>query len=135
MDYIFFSAIKDVKSDVFMTYDIACQYQITLRDRINRLPLQLRFNLDAQKIYSALPVWHGGVHILSCRSCNLVQYQRGAAKVDGEAPKRLWAQHNECSYATKEMGVGSRHDAIEDRLDHHNHKKNAEIGTRSQLFP
>lgn len=31
-------------------------------------------------------------------------------------------------YATKEMGIGTRHDAIEDRIDHHNFKKNINIG-------
>ncbi|KAJ7599148.1 hypothetical protein C8J56DRAFT_1040026 [Mycena floridula] len=32
------------------------------------------------------------------------------------------------AYATKEMGVRTRHDTIEDRLDHHNHEKNVKMG-------
>jgi hypothetical protein len=75
-----------------------------------------------------LPIWHGEIHWLKCRSRNLVQYQKGAGKVDGEAPERLWAKHNEASYATREMGVGNCHDTIEDRLDHHNYRKNLNIG-------
>jgi hypothetical protein len=36
---------------------------------------------------------------------------------------------NPLSWATMEMGLGARHDALEDKVDHHNQEKNMSQGT------
>ncbi|KAJ7575840.1 hypothetical protein C8J56DRAFT_1062697 [Mycena floridula] len=129
MDFVFFSSILDTcLHDIFLTYDIACQYTIALESRNQLLPAKLYHDFAATKIQGALPIWHGDIHILKCWSQKLVQYQRGAGKTDGKAPERVWAETNKTAYVTKEMGVETRHDAIEDRLDHHNHEKNVKMG-------
>ncbi|KAJ7582441.1 hypothetical protein C8J56DRAFT_894348 [Mycena floridula] len=129
MDYIFFSAIMGcMLGSIFLTYNIACQYCVNLEARNKHLPLKLQHNFTKTEIRSVLPIWHSDVHWLKCHSQNLVQYQEGAAKTDGEAPERFWGGTNEISYATKEMGEGTQHDAIEDRLDYHNHQKNIKLG-------
>ncbi|KAJ7585952.1 hypothetical protein C8J56DRAFT_787825 [Mycena floridula] len=129
MDFILFSAILFCTlAAIFLTYDIACQYRINLESRNVLLPKKLRHDFEKTKIHAALPIWHGDVHHVPCRTNNLVQYQEGAAKTDGEAPERVWGELNEVSYATREMGEGTRHDALEDRLDFHNVQKNVKLG-------
>ncbi|KAJ7574082.1 hypothetical protein C8J56DRAFT_1126634 [Mycena floridula] len=131
MDYIFFSSILGCAlALVFLTYDIACQYGINLEKRNALLPLKLHHDFEKTEIKTALPVWHGDVHILDCRSKNLVQYQDGAGKLDGEAPECFWSKTNGISYAMKEMGEGTRNDAIEDRLGCHNHRKNVNLDAK-----
>ncbi|KAJ7584901.1 hypothetical protein C8J56DRAFT_1004906 [Mycena floridula] len=129
MDYVLFSAIKTCSLQlIFLTYNIACQYMVHLKQHNKSMPEDLQRDFTLTEIRGALPIWHGNVHYLNCRMKNLVQYQEGAAKIDGEGPERVWGQVNKISFATKEMGVGTRHDAIEDRLDHHNHEKNVRLG-------
>ncbi|KAJ7582425.1 hypothetical protein C8J56DRAFT_894335 [Mycena floridula] len=102
-------------------------YVVNLEERSRLLPPDLTPDLEATKIRTALPIWHGDIHYLKCRSQNLVQYQQGAGKTDGEGIERMWSKMNEISYRTKEMGEETCADAIEDRLDHHNHEKNAKL--------
>ncbi|KAJ7593205.1 hypothetical protein C8J56DRAFT_886201 [Mycena floridula] len=89
---------------------------------------ELQHDFEKMEIHAALLIWHGDVHFLKCRTQNLVQYQDGAGKTDGEAPERLWGEINEIAYATREMGEGTREDVLEDRLDFHNIQKNVKLG-------
>ena len=128
MDYILFSALMLIRLPwVFLTYDIICQYSVKIEERMRKLPTPLQNDQDFI-LSVALPVWHGIAHFLECRSKFLVQYKKGTGKNDCEAPERVWARMNPISYATKEMGVGAQHDAIEDFVDYHNFSKNANIG-------
>ncbi|KAJ7576083.1 hypothetical protein C8J56DRAFT_900304 [Mycena floridula] len=116
MDYIFFSSIMGCALlAIFLTYNIACQYRLNLEARNLLLPKKLQHDFIKTEIHAALPIWHG-------------DYQDGAGKGDGEAPERFWAVMNEISYATHEMGSGTREDAIEDRLDFYNTRKNLNLG-------
>ncbi|KAJ7571957.1 hypothetical protein C8J56DRAFT_1070458 [Mycena floridula] len=129
MDFILFSSIMRITlAAIFLTYDIACQYRINLESRNRLLPKKLQHDFEETEIRAALPIWHGDVHWIQCRTKNLVQYQEGAGKTDGEAPERFWGEMNEISYATREMGEGTREDALEDRIDFHNVQKNAKLG-------
>ncbi|KAJ7586193.1 hypothetical protein C8J56DRAFT_1052565 [Mycena floridula] len=133
MDFIFFSTIAMCGlALIFLTYDIYCQYRVNLKSRSESMLKQLRHAFAATEIKGGLPIWHGDVHVLECRTEHQIQYQEGATKLDGEAPERCWAVLNPISYATKEMGVGTRADAIDDRIDHHNHTKNVRLGSTLQ---
>ncbi|KAJ7588021.1 hypothetical protein C8J56DRAFT_889867 [Mycena floridula] len=133
MDYIFLMAIMMCRlALVFLTYDIYCQYRVNLESRNRSMPEQIRHDFAATEIKGGLPIWHGDVHVLSCRTEHQIQYQEGAAKGDGEAPERVWSVLNPISYATKEMGPSTRADAIDDRIDYHNHTKNVWLGTMLQ---
>ncbi|KAJ7580971.1 hypothetical protein C8J56DRAFT_1056969 [Mycena floridula] len=129
MDFILFSAILGCTLlAIFLTYDIACQYRINLESQNKLLPQKLQHDFEKTEIHAVLPIWHGDVHFLKCQTQNLVQYQDGAGKTDGEAPERLWGEINEIAYATREMGEGTREDVLEDRLDFHNIQKNVKLG-------
>ncbi|KAI4517040.1 hypothetical protein K525DRAFT_211789 [Schizophyllum commune Loenen D] len=136
MDFIFWSAVKDESvAKVMLTYDIGCQWKKTLWDRLNKLPFSLQPHTEIGRprldIDVRLPVWHGNVHDIACRSANSVRYAPGAGKPDGEGPERIWATMNTLATATKEMGEGVRDGVIEGWSAHHNLQKN--IGQRIGL--
>ncbi|KAI5895151.1 uncharacterized protein SCHCODRAFT_02494560 [Schizophyllum commune H4-8] len=129
MDYIFWSALTNERVDnVMVTYDIGCQWKVNLLRRLDDMPDHLRGTGSRLAIDVRLPVWHGNVHELSCRTANSVRYAKGAGKPDGEGPERIWAGMNSIAYATKEMGAGVREDTIERFTGHHNMQKNAAFG-------
>ena len=130
MDYIFWSALTNERVDnVMVTYHIGCQWKVNLIKRLDAMPEQLQLTGSRLTVDVRLPVWHGNVHELSCRTANSVRYAKGAGKPDGEGPERIWAQMNSIAYATKEMGAGARHDAIEDKVDYLNFEKNIGQGS------
>ncbi|PBK68367.1 hypothetical protein ARMSODRAFT_887998, partial [Armillaria solidipes] len=129
MDFIFWSAVKNTKvKDVLLAYDVGCQYKINLEERRKKLPLPLRHKASSPAVSVALPVWHGDIHKIECKTENSLLYQLGAAKSDGEALERLWAVLNQIAWQTKEMQPEVRHDAIEDKVDCHNYHKNVGLG-------
>ncbi|KAL1751670.1 hypothetical protein FB107DRAFT_221498 [Schizophyllum commune] len=128
MDYIFWSALSQDRVDnVTVTYDIGCQWKVHLNTRLLAMPEHLRFHVPNVNV--RLPVWHGNVHEVACRSANSVRYAKGAGKVDGEGPERICASMNSIAYATKEMGAGVHEDTIERFSSHHNAQKNASLGS------
>ncbi|KAL1712072.1 hypothetical protein EV715DRAFT_268149 [Schizophyllum commune] len=130
MDYVFWSALAGEHiENVMVTYDIGCQWKVNLQKRLLGMPGHLQHPSLGPKLDVRLPVWHGNVHEISCRSANSVRYAKGAGKPDGEGPERIWASMNSIAYATKEMGVGVREDTIERFTGHLNMQKNAGLGS------
>ncbi|KAL1699668.1 hypothetical protein EV121DRAFT_283940 [Schizophyllum commune] len=134
MDYIFWSSVKGEQvSRVMLTYDIGCQWKKGLLARVQKLPAAIQpkatAHLPAFEVDVRLPVWHGNVHDIACRSANSVRYARGAGKPDGEGPERIWSQMNSMATATKEMGEGVRDGVIEHWTAHHNVQKNVGQGS------
>ncbi|KAJ7023339.1 hypothetical protein C8F04DRAFT_1193591 [Mycena alexandri] len=124
IDYIFLSAILGIMATyLVVSYDIACQWQVNLRSRIGNMPkgLQPPAELEMQFV---LPVWHASAHESKWATKNSLSYMPGVGKTDGEGIKRTWSELNPAAWATKEMGNGARHDALEDRIDHHNWERN-----------
>ncbi|KAJ7058422.1 hypothetical protein C8F01DRAFT_1303976 [Mycena amicta] len=133
MDWILFSAIMTLTLlFILISYDIACQWKVHVADRMTRLPAHMQQNLDEVTLQYGLPVWHADSHRADCRDQNKISYQPGAAKTDGEAIERVWADLNPASFSTKEMGLGSRADMIDDRVDNHNFLKNMTLGSTLQ---
>ncbi|PBK75382.1 hypothetical protein ARMSODRAFT_876651, partial [Armillaria solidipes] len=52
----------------------------------------------------ALPIWHGNVHEIPCKMENLLLYQAGGTKGDGECPEHRWGALNPFLWSTKQMG-------------------------------
>ncbi|KAJ7437720.1 hypothetical protein FB451DRAFT_1416704 [Mycena latifolia] len=65
---------------------------------------------------------------MECQTKNSLNYLEGVGQTDGEGIERTWAGLNPVGWATKEMGNGGRHDALEDKIDHHNWEKNISQG-------
>ncbi|KAJ7163989.1 hypothetical protein C8R43DRAFT_1122949 [Mycena crocata] len=133
MDYIFLSSIIGiVVLWLAISYDIACQWKIHLLNRakkINEVSTTLKdVKLDKFYIQYGLPVWHAAAHETSCQAEHSLSYAQGVGRTDGEGIERTWAVLNPLGFATKEMGRGTRIDAIDDKIDHLNFEKNIHQG-------
>ncbi|KAJ7439189.1 hypothetical protein B0H11DRAFT_1752144 [Mycena galericulata] len=125
MDYITMSALSGFDlEELALSYDIACQWEKTLPARMAKLPPDMQLDLDNIRLQCGLPVWHAAAHEKECANKNALSFLEGLGRSDGEGVERLWAFLNECSYHTKDMGIGNRADTIEDKLDSHNFMKN-----------
>ncbi|KAJ7437316.1 hypothetical protein B0H11DRAFT_2255542, partial [Mycena galericulata] len=114
MDYILLSSLLGVAIlCLTISYDIACQWKVNLPARAKKIAA-------STPVTTSLDKWE-------------IQYAfAGVARVgrtDGEGIERTWAILNPVGYATKEMGDGARHDAIEDKVDRLNYEKNVRQGT------
>ncbi|KAJ7444055.1 hypothetical protein B0H11DRAFT_1931229 [Mycena galericulata] len=125
MDYIVMSALRgfDLK-ELAISYDIACQWQKNLRERLARLPPELILDLDNIFLQCGLPIWHASAHNKACANENALNFLIGLAKSDGEGVERLWADLNRAALHTKDMSLGNRADTVEDKVDSHNFLKN-----------
>ncbi|KAJ6455636.1 hypothetical protein C8R47DRAFT_1228133 [Mycena vitilis] len=132
MDYIMLSAVLGITAlYLAISYDIACQWKINLPGRIAQMPEHMRLNLAAITLLFGLPVWHAAAHEKSCQVQNSLTYVDGVGRTDGEGIERTWSHLNPLAWATKEMRMGARHDALEDKIDHLNFEKN--IGQETTL--
>ncbi|KAF7310141.1 CxC2 domain-containing protein [Mycena indigotica] len=133
MDFIALATLEnETAQSVLFSYDIACQWKVLLPLRARRLKDSglLTTDLDDFEIQYALPVWHASAHEITCQVANSLRYAVGVGKTDGEGIERTWSILNPVGWSTKEMGEGSRHDAIEDKIDHVNFEKNIGQGEK-----
>jgi hypothetical protein len=107
-----------------ISYDIACQWEVNLRARNQKLPKEMQLDLDTICIQCGLPVWHASCHEDECQNQNSLSFKPGVGKTDGEGVERTWAVLNPASYHTKDAGKGVREDTLEDKIDNHNFLKN-----------
>jgi hypothetical protein len=129
MDYILLSAVLGITAMYLaISYDIACQWQIHLPERMEAMPEHMRLDLAMITILFALPVWHAAAHERSCQVQNSLSYLVGVGRTDGEGIERTWSHFNPLAWATKEMRLGAHHDTMEDKIDHHNFEKNINEG-------
>ncbi|KAJ6480185.1 hypothetical protein C8R45DRAFT_933121 [Mycena sanguinolenta] len=135
MDYILLSAVLGVTAlYLAISYDIACQWRVNLATRMAAMPERLRLDLAAITVLFGLPVWHAAAHKQECQVQNSLSYTPGVGRTDGEGIERTWSHLNPLGWATKEMNVGARHDAIEDKVDHWNFEKNIhQVATFKQV--
>ncbi|KAJ7170643.1 hypothetical protein C8R43DRAFT_1120404 [Mycena crocata] len=112
MDYIVLSSILGL-SLVWLTisYDIACQWQINLKSRMDKMPAALKIPASVE-IQFGLPVWHAAAHEKECQAKNSLNYLEGVGRTDGGGIERTWSGLNPLGWATKEMGQGARHDMM-----------------------
>ncbi|KAJ7855835.1 hypothetical protein B0H13DRAFT_1902935 [Mycena leptocephala] len=149
MDWIFMAALAGIAlMCLTISYDIVCQWRIHLLERAEKILDKKRAekvsgssseadgtaahppitNLDNFDIQFSLPVWHAQAHEVQCQTENSLSYAPGVGHTDGEGIERTWAVLNPVGFATKEMGEGARHDAIENKIDHMNFEKNINQG-------
>ncbi|KAJ7149321.1 hypothetical protein C8R43DRAFT_1128675 [Mycena crocata] len=125
MDYILLSSIIGITAMYLaISYDIACQWKINLETRMTKMPDELKLDLKKVTVLYGLPVWHAAAHERKCQVQNSLSYLVGVGRTDGEGIERTWSGLNPLAWSTKEMGRGARHDALEDKIDHHNFEKN-----------
>ncbi|KAJ7030565.1 hypothetical protein C8F04DRAFT_1263687 [Mycena alexandri] len=129
MDFIAMSAVAGFDGmELTFSYDIACQWGKNLRERVKKLPEDLRLDFEAILFQTGLPVWHASSHEAECTNMNSLSFLPGVGKTDGEGIERLWAELNAFAYHTKQMGLGHRADSLEDKINYHNFMKNLGLG-------
>ncbi|KAF7321419.1 CxC2 domain-containing protein [Mycena kentingensis (nom. inval.)] len=133
MDFIFFSAIMSlVMLWLTISYDVACQWKLHLRNRMERLPPPMHKNLQETTVQFGLPVWHSPAHKTDCQNENDLALKRGVGKTDGEGIERFWSRMNAAAYSSKEMSFGHRADFLDDRIDNNNYTRNMTLRSTLQ---
>ncbi|KAG6848619.1 hypothetical protein H0H93_015447 [Arthromyces matolae] len=129
MDYLFYQSIRRSSLTHFIvSYDIACQWSINLRQRMFDLDHEfLIFNKEVN-VRFFVPKFHLPAHVVSCRTSFSFNYGLGVARTDGEAPERGWADIDPLSASTKEMGPGSRRDTLDSHFGDYNWRKVIAMG-------
>ncbi|PBK94556.1 hypothetical protein ARMGADRAFT_1029626 [Armillaria gallica] len=94
--------ISERCKEVFMSYDIACQWKPNLHQRMKVVPQKVHICEDM--------VLNFGVPKLHC-------------KAHKEGVERTWDDLNLCASSTKEMGPGAWHGTINDQMGGHNWQK------------
>ncbi|KAJ7180030.1 hypothetical protein C8R43DRAFT_871280 [Mycena crocata] len=134
MDYILLASIVGVAAMyIAISYDIACQWKINLPTRMMGMPDEMKLDLNKVKVEFALPVWHAAAHERKCQVQNSLTYIPGVARTDGEGIERLWSRIIRLAWASKEMNIGAREDAIEELIDYLNYERNIQQGTTLPL--
>ncbi|KAL1948929.1 hypothetical protein VTO73DRAFT_10735 [Trametes versicolor] len=120
IDYLFHSSLQqNTPTEVAASYDIACTYDVNLDKRF----MSYGYDISSHNITWAIPKFHINAHREQCRADYNLLYLPASARNDGEAIERIWSQTNAAASSTKEMGPGSRRDALDDIFGDHNWQK------------
>jgi hypothetical protein len=129
MDYIFFSTLRhSALASLNISYDIACQWNKNLWDRMTAMPVSLHLDRIKKTIRFFVPKFHLPAHISVCQSMFSFNFGKHVGRTDGEAPERGWSNINPVASSTKEMGPGSRQDTLDDHFGDWNWKKLVGLG-------
>jgi hypothetical protein len=125
MDYIFASTLKHhhPKQPCIISYDIVCQWAIYLLTHLKTLPPHLRLVATLFFVWFVVPKLHLRAHTIICQRTYSLNYLPGSGRTDGEEVERLWANIGGVTTSTQEMGLGSRHDTLDDHFGHWNWQK------------
>ncbi|KAH7904101.1 hypothetical protein BJ138DRAFT_1175416 [Hygrophoropsis aurantiaca] len=130
IDYLFFSSMQQspgIKT-LFISYDIACQWNKNLWARMLWFPQQMQIDQTTKSITFLVPKFHLPAHVAPCQTAYSFNFTKGVGRTDGEAPERGWANINPVATSTKEMGPGSRRDTLDDHFNDWNWKKMCTMG-------
>ncbi|KAJ6472963.1 hypothetical protein DFH09DRAFT_1343669 [Mycena vulgaris] len=124
MDYIFFMGLAGSEvSELYVSYDIACQWHKNIWERMKTFDEGVRFRKGKKYCVFLIPKFHLPAHIEACNILFSFHLTRYVGMTDGEAPERGWSNLNPLATSTAEMGPGMRRDTINDAFNDWNHKK------------
>ena len=136
MDYAFLSTLKNEKVKmVKISYDIVCRWIINLFRRIETYCEELRIPLDRFIFEWFIPKFHLPAHSLSCHSIFSFNYRPGVGRTHGENIESGWAHTNPAVVATREMGPGARHSALDSHWGGWNWRKVTGFGEKYSDCP
>ena len=128
MDYILLLALTPcLLLNIFISYDIACQFKLGFEKRMKDLPQELKLSSSVSTDWG-IPKCHCPAHKLPCQVPHSLNLKPGVGRTDGEGIKRSWSEMNHVANSTKEMGPGSRHDTLDNHFGHHNWRKKVALG-------
>lgn len=129
MDYIFLSTVKDKKVKMIkVSYDIACRWSINLFRRIEEYPRELRISKDRFSLEYFIPKFHLPAHGPSFHTLYSFNHRPGVGRTHGENIESGWAHVNPTAVATREMGAGARHSALDSHWGGWNWRKIVGLG-------
>ncbi|KAF9231029.1 hypothetical protein BU15DRAFT_90993 [Melanogaster broomeanus] len=131
MDYFFFSSMQHASNLITLniSYDITCQWSKHLWERMGQYPAPMHLNHAEKKITFLVPKFHlprtfnHARHLTPSTSTKVWQ---------GQMAKRLNVAgpiSTPVATSTREMGPGSRRDALDDHFSDFNWKKICTMGT------
>ncbi|EEB99207.1 hypothetical protein MPER_01159 [Moniliophthora perniciosa FA553] len=107
---------------LYISYDIACQWNLNFFERMKELPEDWQF--PAERIVQfKVPKFHLQAHVEKCFAPYAFEYTEGVGEVDGEASERTWSEHNEAASSLSMMSAGARFDTTDDKCNAWNWKK------------
>ncbi|KAJ7725467.1 hypothetical protein B0H16DRAFT_1332689 [Mycena metata] len=134
MDYIFFMGLAGSEiSELYVSYDIACQWHKNIWERMKTFPREVHFLRGKKYCVFLIPKFHLPAHIEACNVLFSFHLTRYVGLTDGEAPERGWSVLNPLASSTMEMGPGMRRDTINDAFNDMNHKKIVDMGKRKLI--
>src|ERR1700678_2805039 len=124
MDYLFYHSIQQSPLKNFIiSYDIACQCSITLKERMFTFDHQFFLFNGVTQVKFFVSKFHLPAPITVCQLNYSFNYGKGVGRTDGEAPERGWSDTNALAPSTREMGPGSRRDTLDYHFGDHNWQK------------
>ncbi|KAL0569452.1 hypothetical protein V5O48_012511 [Marasmius crinis-equi] len=106
---------------ILMTYDVACVFQVHIRDRFNANFNDLASIIDA--MYLLVPKMHLYGHKEDCRFQFALNFLLGAGRIHGEGIEPSWAETKQSGGSTRQMNHGHRHDKLNDYHNYWNWRK------------
>ncbi|KIJ41631.1 hypothetical protein M422DRAFT_255248 [Sphaerobolus stellatus SS14] len=110
---------------IVVSYDVACKYNINFDRRINHsawplLTTRESRELKAVKLAWLVPKFHLAAHVEGCADKYSFNWTKNVGRTCGENVESNWSSLNGLATSVREMGFGSRRDAINDAMLHHN---------------
>lgn len=134
MDYFFFSHLRHrgaLPGIVCVSYDIACQWERNAFNRAAIYPSNPMAGEGEQKIEWTfrVPKFHLAAHVGPCQITHNFNFTRRVARLEGEAPERLWVPLDKLAASTMQMGPGTRRDVVDDEFGDWNWTKTVHLCT------
>ncbi|KAF7327511.1 CxC2 domain-containing protein [Mycena kentingensis (nom. inval.)] len=110
IDYIFASIRRHLSPllRLMISYDVACQWWKSLKERLLLLPPLLRFSLVFALVRFVIPKLHIKAHVVACQLLFSLYLALGSGQTDGEGIERVWAMCGAIAPSTKLSGPGAR---------------------------
>ena len=133
-DYALAGAVKQAKLIRFIvvTYDIACQYSIKIKERFAKNFPDLSSIID--RISFLVPKLHLQGHKDDCQFRWSLNFTRWMGCTDGEHIEAVWSKSKQAGGMTKEMNNGHRHDTLTAFHNDWNWVKAQNLGVCIQIF-
>ncbi|KAK7016258.1 CxC2 domain-containing protein [Favolaschia claudopus] len=130
MDWIIAAILrwKHKRLRKLVSYDIICQWWKNLKARLSQLPPLMRLYIVLELFQFVIPKMHIHAHLRLCQLLFSLNLTPGAGQTDGEGIERPWANIGAVASSTREMGPGSRYDALDDHCAYWNWCKLILIG-------
>ncbi|KAF7373693.1 C2H2-type domain-containing protein [Mycena sanguinolenta] len=132
MDYVVASAWRHFHALLFslLSYTIMSQWSKNLRDRLAKLPPAIRLLFVRCFIKFVIPKLHIVRHLRNCQEKFSLLHTISTAQADMERIERIWSSSGLMGASTREMGLGSCQDTLDDFWHFWNWNKVVGMGTK-----